>query len=96
MVTKTSLELNQQIILHLRPGLEPGFFINSFMLWLKQVIAALLEFFSGEMKRDKKASDVDKTPKELKNKWRERIIEMERKIKKKNETTSQNLSGSDA
>ena len=37
----------------------------------------------------KKASDADKTPKELKDKWRERILEVQR-----NETTSQNLSGS--
>ena len=62
------------------------------MLWLKQVIAALLEFFSGEIKQDKKASDADKTPEKLKNKWRERIMEAERKSK--NETTSQTLSGS--
>tara|TARA_R110002074_G_scaffold198678_2_gene366320 strand:- start:437 stop:631 length:195 start_codon:yes stop_codon:yes gene_type:complete len=62
------------------------------MLWLKQVIAALLEFFSGEMKQDSKASDADKTPEKLKNKWRERILEAERKSK--NETTSQTLSGS--
>ena len=65
------------------------------MLWLKQLFLAILEFFSGEIKKDTKASDVDKTPEELKNKWRERIIEMERKVKD-NETTSQNLSGSDA
>ena len=64
------------------------------MLWLKQVIAALLEFFSGEIKQDKKASDADKTPEKLKNKWRERIMEVERKLK--NETTSQTLSGSDS
>ena len=64
------------------------------MLWLKQVIAALLEFFAGEVKQDKKASDADKTPEELKNRWRERIMEVERKSK--NETTSQTLSGSDS
>ena len=68
------------------------FLLNTFMLWLKQVIAALLEFFSAEMKQDSKASDADKTPEELKNKWRERILEAERKSK--NETTSQTLSGS--
>ena len=62
------------------------------MLWLKQVIAALLEFFSAEMKQDSKASDADKTPEKLKNKWRERIMEVERQSK--NETTSQTLSGS--
>ena len=64
------------------------------MLWLKQVIAALLEFFAGEVKQDKKASDADKTPEKLKNRWRERIMEVERKSK--NETTSQTLSGSDS
>jgi hypothetical protein len=63
------------------------------MLWLKQIIAALLEFFAGEMKQDKKASDADRTPEKLKNKWRERIMEVERN---KNETTSQNLSSSDS
>jgi hypothetical protein len=46
------------------------------------------------MKQDKKASDADKTPEKLKNKWRERIMEVERKSK--NETTSQTLSGSDS
>ena len=64
------------------------------MLWLKQVIAALLEFFAGEMKQDSKASDADKTPEKLKNAWRERILETERRIKKSHETISQTLSGS--
>ena len=64
------------------------------MLWLKQLFAAILEFFSAEIKKDTKASNADKTPQKLKNKWRERIIQMERKVKKKNETTSQNLSDS--
>ena len=51
------------------------------MIWLKQVIAAILEFFSAEMKQDKKASNADKTPDKLKNAWRERILEAERKSK---------------
>ena len=55
------------------------------------LFAAILEFFAGEIKQDKKAADADKTPDELKNKWRERIMEVERN---KDETTSQNLSGS--
>ena len=61
------------------------------MLWLKQVIAALLDWLTGLSREDKKASDADKTPEKLKNKWRERIMEVERN---KNETTSQTLSGS--
>ena len=63
------------------------------MLWLKQVILAILEFFSGEIKQDTKAADADKIPEELKSKWKERIMNMQNKLKK-NETTSQNLSGS--
>ena len=63
------------------------------MLWLKQVIAAILDWLTGLAREDKKASDADKISTELKNKWRGRIIEMERKVKK-DETTSQNLSGS--
>jgi hypothetical protein len=44
-------------------------------------------------REDKKAADADKIPEELKSKWKERIMEMERKVKN-NETTSQNLSSS--
>ena len=51
------------------------------MLWLKQVIAALLEFFAGEIKKDTKASNADKTPEKLQSAWRQRIIEAERKSK---------------
>ena len=51
------------------------------MLWLKQVIAALLEFFSGEIKKDTKASNADETPEKLQSAWRERILEAERKSK---------------
>ena len=63
------------------------------MLWLKQLIAAILEWLTGLSREDKKGSDADKIPKELKNKWRERIMEVERN---KNETTSQTLSSSDS
>ena len=60
------------------------------MAWLKELILAILEWLTGLSREDKKASDADKTPEELKNKWRERILEVERKSK--DETTSQNLS----
>ena len=62
------------------------------MLWLKQLIAAILDWLTALSRENTKGSDADKIPKELKNKWRERIMEVERKSK--NETTSQNLSGS--
>jgi hypothetical protein len=63
------------------------------MLWLKQLIAAILDWLTGLAREDKKGADADKIPEELKSKWKERIMEMERKVKK-NETTSQNLSSS--
>ena len=63
------------------------------MSWLKQIVLAILEWLTGLSREDKTASDADNIPKELKNKWRERIIEMEKKVKK-NETNSQNLSSS--
>jgi len=48
-------------------------------MWLKNIILAILEWLTGLSREDKKASDADKTPEELKNKWRERIIEAEKK-----------------
>ena len=51
------------------------------MLWLKQLFAALLEFFSREITTDTKASNADKTPAKLQNAWRERILEAEKKSK---------------
>ena len=62
-------------------------------MWLKNIILAILEWLTGLSREDKKASDADKIPEELKSKWKQRIIDTERKVKK-NETTSQNLSGS--
>ena len=62
------------------------------MTWLKELIVAILEWLTGLSREDKKASDADKIPKELKDKWRERIMEVEKKSK--DETTSQTLSGS--
>ncbi len=49
------------------------------MVWLKQIILAILEWATGLAREDKKASDADKTPEKLKNKWRDRILEVERK-----------------
>ena len=62
-------------------------------MWLKNIILAILEWLTGLSREDKKASDADKIPEELKSKWKQRIIDAERKVKK-NETTSQTLSGS--
>ncbi len=57
------------------------------MLWLKQVIAALLDWFTALSRENTKSSDADKTPDELKNKWRDRILEVE---KKRNEDSKNN------
>ena len=59
------------------------------MIWLKQIVLAVLEWLTGLSREDKKASDADKTPEELKNRWRERIIETEKKTNEdsKNDST---------
>ena len=59
------------------------------MKWLKELILAILEWLTGLSREDKKASDADKTPKELKDKWRERIMEVEKKANEdsKNDST---------
>lgn len=49
------------------------------MLWLKQLFAAILDWLTSLSRENVKSSDADKTPKELKDKWRERILETERK-----------------
>tara|TARA_R100000808_G_C2149203_1_gene157611 strand:+ start:518 stop:703 length:186 start_codon:yes stop_codon:yes gene_type:complete len=51
------------------------------MGWLTALFKAVLEWLSAEVKKDTKASDADATPKDLKNKWRKRIEEQERRMK---------------
>ena len=60
--------------------------INICMLWLKQLFAAILEFFSAEIKKDTKASNADKTPEKLQSAWRQRILEAEKKSKDESKT----------
>lgn len=55
------------------------------MNWLAALIKGILDWFSSEVKKDTKASDADKTPDSLKDKWRQRIEEAEGKIEKKAE-----------
>ena len=52
------------------------------MAWLTALFKALLEWFSSEAKKDTKGSDVDNTSKGLKDKWRKRIEEQEKKVKR--------------
>jgi hypothetical protein len=53
------------------------------MNWLAALIKGILDWFSSEVKKDTKASDADKTPDSLKNKWQQRIEETEKKVEKK-------------
>jgi len=58
------------------------------MAWLSALFKALLEWLSAEVKKDTKASDADTTPKSLKDKWRRRIQEQEKKLKNEKDSTS--------
>jgi len=51
------------------------------MAWLSALFKALLEWLSAEVKKDTKASDADATPQSLKDKWRKRIEDQEKKLK---------------
>ena len=51
------------------------------MSWVAALIKAILDWLTAEIKKDTKASNADKTPEKLKNAWRERILEAEKKSK---------------
>jgi len=48
-------------------------------------IKALLDWLTALVKEDTKASDGDSVPKSLKDRWRKRIEEQEKKVKKNEE-----------
>ena len=48
------------------------------MSWLAALLKAILEWATGEIKKDTKASDADTTPQSLKDRWRQRIEEQEK------------------
>lgn len=52
------------------------------MQWLVALVKALLEWATAEIKKDTKASDADSTPQSLKDRWRRKIEEQEKKVKK--------------
>tara|TARA_Y100001938_G_scaffold103724_1_gene141592 strand:- start:73 stop:258 length:186 start_codon:yes stop_codon:yes gene_type:complete len=52
------------------------------MSWLTALVKAILDWITAEVKKDTKAGDADATPQSLKDKWRRRIEEQERKVKK--------------
>ena len=52
------------------------------------LLKAVLEWLTGLAREDTKASDADATPKSLKDKWRKRIQEQERKSKNEKDSNS--------
>tara|TARA_Y100000310_G_C20691429_1_gene822514 strand:+ start:4078 stop:4269 length:192 start_codon:yes stop_codon:yes gene_type:complete len=52
---------------------------------LVALIKAILEWLTDLAKQDTKAGDADATPQGLKDRWRRRIEEQEKKVKKKDE-----------
>ena len=53
------------------------------MAWLTAVIKAILEWLTAEVKKDTKASDADDIPKNIRDRWRDRI---NRQLKKDEKT----------
>ena len=54
------------------------------MTWVA-FIKALLDWLTDQVREDTKASDGDSVPKSLKDRWRKRIEEQEKKVKKNEE-----------
>ena len=57
------------------------------MAWLAALIKAILEWLTEEGKKDTKAGDADTTPQSLKDRWRQRIEEQEKKNVKNTKNT---------
>jgi hypothetical protein len=53
------------------------------MNWLAALIKGILDWLSGEVKKDTKAGDADKTSDDLKSKWRKRIEATEMEVGKR-------------
>ena len=58
------------------------------MSWLAALVKAILEWATGEIKKDTKAGDADSTPQSLKDRWRQRIKEQEEKAKNEKDNNS--------
>ena len=63
------------------------------MQWLIALVKAILEWATAEIKKDTKAGDADSTPQSLKDRWRRKIEEQEKKVKK-DEPSEDSNSGS--
>ena len=66
------------------------------MAWLAALIKAILEWATGEIKKDTKAGDADSTPQSLKDRWQRRIDEQLKKQKQQQNENSKKSSDSDS
>ena len=57
------------------------------MSWLAALIKAILDWLTAEVKKDTKAGDADSIPQSLKDRWRQRIEEQEKKNVKNTKNT---------
>ena len=70
------------------------------MAWLAALIKAILEWMTGEVKKDTKAGDADAVPQSLKDRWNKRIqdqlekAEKEKAEKEKNENSGKDTNDS--
>ena len=65
------------------------------MSCIAALVKAILEWLTAEIKKDTKASDADNVPKDLKNRWKQRIQKQLDKAKKqKNENNNKNINDS--
>ena len=62
------------------------------MSWLAALVKAILEWATAEIKKDTKAGDADSTPQSLKDRWRRKIEEQEKKVKKNESDKDSNIS----
>tara|TARA_B100000700_G_C14769275_1_gene725946 strand:+ start:89 stop:271 length:183 start_codon:yes stop_codon:yes gene_type:complete len=58
------------------------------MSWVTALVKAILEWLTAEVKKDTKAGDADATPESLKDRWRRRIEEQEKKVKKNEDSNT--------
>ena len=65
------------------------------MSWIAALVKAILEWLTAEIKKDTKASDADNVPKDLKNRWKQRIQkQLDKAEKQKNENNDKNINDS--
>jgi len=65
------------------------------MSWITALVKAILEWLTAEIKKDTKANDADNVPKDLKNRWKQRIQkQLDKAEKEKNENNDKDVNDS--